>query len=246
LIVGAQRCGTTSLYQYLGEHPAVAKPVRKELQYFSLHFTKGLGWYRSHFPRAGDGRHTFEATPYYLFHPAAAARAASVLPEARIIVLVRDPVERAVSHYHHNVGLGVETLSFDAALAAEEERLAGERERLVDDPRYPGTAHRRYGYFARGCYAPQLEGWYQHYSKDRVLVVLSEDFYRDTGVVFAQVLAFLGLSPLQLDSYHRYTRRPPGGDGAVSDASRERLRRRYGALNQELAELLGRDPGWHG
>jgi hypothetical protein len=247
LIVGAQRAGTTSLYQYLGQHPDVQKPVRKELQYFSLHSHKSLAWYRSHFPLVGDGSHqTLEATPYYLFHPAAAARAQRVLPEARILALLRDPVSRAISHYQHNVGLGLEPLSFEEALDAEEARLAGEQERLLEDSRYPGVAHRRFSYFSRGCYADQLVQWYRHYDRDQLMVVLSEELFRAPDDVFGAVLRFVGLMPRHLAAYPRHSRQSGPRVPPPSEATRAALRRRYAAANEHLSELLGRVAGWNG
>ncbi|MGH9123786.1 MAG: sulfotransferase family protein [Acidimicrobiales bacterium] len=247
LIVGAQRGGTTSLYQYLGQHPDVHKPVRKELQYFSLHSERTVAWYRSHFPQNGDGnRQTLEATPYYLFHPAAAARAHRVLPDARILVLLRDPVARAFSHFRHNVGLGLEPLSFEQALDAEDARLEGERQRLLDDPGYPGVAHRQFSYFHRGCYAEQLEEWYRHYDREQVMVVLSEELYRAPDDVFAAVLRFVGLRPHHLAAFPRHSRQSGPHVPPPSDATRAELRRRYAAANEHLSELLGRAAGWNG
>src|SRR5207248_4207503 len=118
LVVGAQRSGTTSLFRYLAAHPAVGAPVRKEIQYFTLHYQRGDGWYRTHFPMTGRQRVTFEATPYYLFHPAAPQRAASSVPHAKVIVLLRDPVSRTFSHWQHNASRGLEHLGFEAALDA--------------------------------------------------------------------------------------------------------------------------------
>src|SRR5439155_3447898 len=147
LIIGAQRAGTTSLYLYLTQHPCVAPVViGKGVHYFDVDFAKGPGWYRGHFPvaarrylsRVGRDRPliTGEGSPYYLFHPLVPERVAALLPEARLIALLRDPVERAYSHYQHFVERGIETLTFEQALEAEPERLKGEVERLHRYPLY--------------------------------------------------------------------------------------------------------------
>jgi len=245
LIIGGQRCGTTSLYRYLCEHPDVVEPIGKELHYFSYKYTKSTPWYQSHFPRMGpSSQQTFEATPYYLFHPAAPGRVHSLLPAARLVVLLRNPVDRAFSHYQHNVGGGVEPLPFEAALDAEEMRIGTDAQRLMVDPSYAGLAYRRYSYFARGCYADQLESWLGYFPRSQMLIVASEDFYGDTDAVFGEVLEFLGLTPLRLDSYPRYTRRGPWHGPPMSDGVRRQLAGRFAKPNKRLEELLGRDFGW--
>src|SRR4051794_20653441 len=146
LIIGGQRCGSTSLFSYLARHPAVGRSRGKEVHFFTLEYERGLAWYRSHFPtrltvastrrRLGVDMIAGEATPYYLFHPLAPYRVQAVLPEARLIAVLRDPVDRAYSHYQHEVALGVETLGFAEAVEAESDRLDGEEDRIEQDPRY--------------------------------------------------------------------------------------------------------------
>ncbi|HYF40703.1 MAG TPA: sulfotransferase domain-containing protein, partial [Gemmatimonadales bacterium] len=139
LLIGAQKAGTTSLFNYMAEHPAVLPPSNKEIHYFDLNPTRGLTWYRSHFPynhQLRDGSVTVDASPYYLAHPGVPQRAAQLLPGARLLVLLRNPVDRAYSHYQHEVRGGREPLSFEEAIAREPERLEGEEERLRADPAY--------------------------------------------------------------------------------------------------------------
>jgi hypothetical protein len=242
LILGAQRSGTTSLYRYLAEHPAVAPPVRKEIQYFTLHHRRGEGWYRAHFPVGGRNRLTFEATPYYLFHPGAPGRAAATVPDAKLIAMLRDPVTRAFSHWQHNASRGLETLGFEAALDAEASRLAGEGERLAVDAAYRSDAHRLWSYTARGEYAVQLQRWLAAFPRDQLLVVRSEDLYERPGATYTRVLDFLGLPHKTLDSYPRYTRRTSTSE--MSDAARRRLRAHFRPHNERLASLIGQDLGW--
>jgi hypothetical protein len=242
LILGAQRSGTTSLYRYLAEHPAVARPLRKEIQYFTLHHGRGERWYRAHFPVAGRQRLSFEATPYYLFHPLAPTRAAATVPGAKLIALLRDPVARAFSHWQHNASRGLETVGFDAALDAEAARLAGEGERLAADPTYRSDAHRLWSYTARGQYAEQLERWLAHYSREQLLVLRSEDLYERPAETHRRVLAFLELPAAELDTYPRYTRRT--STAQMSEAARARLTTHFRPHNERLAALLGHDPGW--
>lgn len=244
LIIGTQRGGTTSLYHYLAAHPDVRRPLRKEIQYFTLHHARGDGWYRAHFPvsAATRGRSTFEATPYYLFHPRAAARAADTLPDAKIIALLRDPVSRAFSHWQHTRMRGLEPLAFDDALDAEPERLAGEEARLAADPTYRSDAHRIWSYASRGEYAVQLERWLAVYRREQLLVLRSEDLYRDPAGTHARALEFLGLPPATLDDYPRYTRRTSGEE--MSAGARRRLQAHFRPHNERLTALVGAGMRW--
>jgi|SRR5690242_3518862 len=118
LIIGAQRCGTTSLFEYLARHPDVAPPSAKELHFFDSEYHKGDAWYRERFPSLRNGFITGEATPYYIFHPHTPTRVRDWNSKVKLIVLLRNPVDRAYSHYHHEVRLGTESLDFETALVA--------------------------------------------------------------------------------------------------------------------------------
>src|SRR6266508_3758960 len=159
LVIGTKRGGSTSLYEYLIRHPDVAGCLlTKGSNYFDVNFGRGWSWFRAAFPLAG-GRRTIagEASPYYMFHPLAPQRIAAALPEVRLIAVLRDPVERAWSHYRYERHRGYEDLPFEEALRREPERLAGEAERMVAEPGYSSFAHRHLAYLARGRYAEQLE-----------------------------------------------------------------------------------------
>ena len=136
LVIGAQRSGSTALYRHLAAHPAILPPLRKEVHYFDFQYAKGRAWYLAHFPGiqeriTGNYRAiTFEASPYYMLHPLAPERIMAFNPDMKLIAILRDPVDRALSHYHHEARRGVETLTFEEAIAAEPERLAG-AERLM-------------------------------------------------------------------------------------------------------------------
>lgn len=244
LILGGQRCGTTSLYRYLSEHPEVHPGLVKEIQYFTLNYGKGVDWYRSQFPPESAGGHSFDASPYYLFHPAAPERASGLLPDARLVALLRNPVDRAFSHYQHNAGSGVEDLSFEEALEAEEGRLAGEEERLVDDPGYASAAHRRYSYVARGMYEPQLARWFDRYDGSSLKVLVSEEFFADPAGTFAGVLEFLGLREFDLPNYEAYTRRGRWDGPLLTPETRRRLQKVFREPNRRLEALLGRSLPW--
>jgi hypothetical protein len=253
LIVGAQRSGTTSLYRYLSLHPSIAPPIVKETQFFSSSaFHNGPGWYRANFPTrrelerlatASGQALTFEATPYYLFHPLAARRVASSLPQVKIIVLLRNPVDRAFSHYLHSMQRRIEPLSFEDALAAEPRRLAGQVERMLGDERYDSHTHRAFSYFARGLYADQLAEWHSRFSRDAFLVLESEALYRDPSGVYRQVVEWLGLASWEPPSFDAYERSAPDRP-MLSSETRLELERRYAPHNERLCALVGREFSW--
>ena len=255
LVIGAQRAGTSSLYKYLEGHPLLLASLRKETEYFSGKYSRGEAWYRAHF--AARARHAlltrrhgrppiaFEATPLYLFHPLAPMRAAALVPEAKLVALLRDPVDRAWSHYHHEHRRGREPLSFEDALAAEPDRLAVEELKLAEDPDAKSVKLNRYSYAAKGRYAEQLERWLQHFPRRQLLVLRTEDLFADPRQVFGEILRFLDLPewyPAEFDN-HSYAMRPPERS-PVPDAVRERLAAEYAPHNRRLAELVGRDFGW--
>jgi hypothetical protein len=241
LVIGAQKAGTTALYAYLRRHPAITGPSWKEVSYFDRHYARGAAWYRGNFPLR-RGRLVGEASPSYLFHPLAPRRAAALVPDARLIALVRDPVERALSHYHHEVDFGREHLSFEDALEQEEARLAGELERMLADPRYFSRAWWDHTYLARGRYAEQLERWYAAFPPEQVLVLANEELAGRPAETYARVLDFLGAAPHELDSYPRvFDREYPDMDAAT----RARLADYFAGPNRRLYDLLGRDLGWN-
>jgi hypothetical protein len=251
LVIGGQKCGTTSLYHYLTQHPCVAAASKKEIQYFSENLERGEGWYRSHFPRLvgrdpgrllGRGRIlTGEATPYYLFHPHAPKRVRESLPGVKLLVMLRNPVERAFSHHRYHSKLGYETLSFEEAVAAEPSRLEGELDRLQRDEHYEAIAYKHYSYLARGRYVDQLERWFAQFPREQFLILSSEQFFRDPSGAYREVLEFLQLPPHELPSYDAVN---VGSYAPIDAATRARLVDHFREPNRRLYELLDRDFGW--
>src|SRR3990172_222546 len=173
-IVGAQKCGTTSLYNYLARHPCVLGATKKEIHYFSDLYDEGIGWYKSHFPSLLKKYSgilvnrrvliTGEATPFYIFHPHAPERIGKLFPHAKIIMMFRNPVDRAYSHYRYHVKLGAEALSFEDAIAAEPERLADELGKMIADEHYNSYNYKMFSYLKRGIYIEQLRRWLDLFS----------------------------------------------------------------------------------
>ena len=221
--VGAQKGGTTTLQRLLEQHPGAYLPAAKELHYFSLHLARGQAWYRQAFAAARPEQRCGEITPYYLFHPAAPARIQALLPQARLIVLLRDPVERALSQVFHSRRLGLEPLGLEQALAAEALRLEGAEAVLAAaDGRH--RSHQEHSYLARSRYEQQLPRFEALFPAEQLLVLRSEDLFAQPGRVWGQVLAFLELEPLPLPPLAQPANTGRGEAAAVPAAVRQALR----------------------
>jgi hypothetical protein len=252
LIVGAQRSGTTSMYRALSQHPLILKAVlHKGIHYFDLHYHRGPGWYRAHFPLVREADRiersrgirplTFESSPYYMWHPLAAERLAHDLPGVKLLVLVRDPVERAFSAHAHELARGYETESFERALELERARTDGEAERMVADPTYRSFGFQHHAYRQRGQYVDQLERLEALVGRESIHVVQSEEFFATPDAVFAEVLDFLGLPEMGQIAFERHNARPRS---PMPAQVRAELETHYRPYDERLAARLGRAPGW--
>jgi hypothetical protein len=251
LVIGVKRGGTTSLQQYLTAHPDVLGPrAAKASHYFDANYAKGWCWYRSHFPRQrwmdaqrASGRPVVvgEASPYYCFHPLALDRIAARLPDVRMILVLRDPVERAWSHYAYEVARGNEDLPFVDALDAEAVRIAGAEERIRRG-QVPDDRHwRLHAYLPRGHYADQIEAVHSRFDRDQLHVLVSEELFERPVEVMNGVFAFLGVSRIESGRFDAANANPKSD---LDPALRARLAAYYAPHNERLYQLLGRRLPW--
>lgn len=245
-MIGAQRCGTTTIFKTLAEHPQLRRPIaEKGTDYFTLYHDRGPNWYRSRMPlaRGTSARtQTFEACTYYLFHPLAIGRIAAELPDIKLVAMLRDPVSRAFSAYKHEFARGFETEpDFLTALQLEAARLSGEVELMTADPSYQSFSHRHHAYLSRGQFAEQLQRVYRHFPRERVHVLQSESFFADPRAEFARLTDFLELDPWQPKQVEQHNARP---SSPMPDDAHEYLVNHYRPHNDSLAELLGTAPAW--
>jgi Sulfotransferase domain len=249
LLVGGQRCGTTSLYRALREHPGIRSAVfHKGVNYFDVNYSLGRRWYLGHFPlrplrpgRDTAAPLTFDASGYYMFHPHAPARIVRDLPEVKIVAMVRDPVERAYSAYQHELARGFETETFVRALELEDARVVPELERMVADETYQSQTHRHQAYRRRGHYAEQLLAFIEGLGRHRVHVLESESFFTRPEQEFERLLGFLELPTVMPASFDRYNarRRSP-----LDEDVRRELADHFAPHDEQLAAILGAPPGW--
>jgi hypothetical protein len=147
---------------------------------------------------------TGEASTGYICHPHAPKKIAQLIPKVKLIALLRNPVDRAYSHYLHTNRLGKETLSFEDAIAKEEERLRGIVARIHEDGNYYSPEYHYYSYLSRGIYIDQLEAWFSFFDKQQILILPSEELYRDPAATYSKVLEFLDLPNWKLEQYEIY------------------------------------------
>jgi hypothetical protein len=264
IIIGGMRCGTTSLYNYLLEHAGILPASVKEVHYFDYHFDRPLFWYRAQFPSIIQKvfieeiqKHrcvTGEASPYYLFHPLSPIRIAKTLPRVKLIALLRNPIDRAYSQHWLESKLGYDTLPFEEAIEREEERLAGEREKMLTMKGYESYSYRHYSYVSRGIYVDQLQYWMKYCPQEQFLILRSEDLYSNPAAIVRQTLDFLGFTGeapgAEQSEYKNY--REPTSDGYKSEQKPPKMRAETRAHlveyfkphNARLSEWAGRDFGW--
>jgi hypothetical protein len=248
LIIGTQKGGTSSLYDYLGQHPQVRAALLKEPHYFSRWHKKGENWYRAHFPlmyemTSPQGKCiTGEASPDYLLHPHAASLAHALLPDAKIFILLRNPITRAFSHYNHNAAKGRGTRSFEEAVRAEMEAEQPLNLAALEGRDYRRAVHELY--MGRGFYADQLERWFACYSRDQIMIFQSEVFFAQPRESLDQALKFLELSAVDLDQID-YSPRLQGKYKAVIEPGlRAELADTFRPHNERLYALLGQRFDW--
>jgi hypothetical protein len=221
----------------------------KEVHYFDRNYEKGVGWYKSHFPtsiavaaverRTGVSPAIGETTPAYLFHPHVPERVEQLLPQAKFIVLLRNPVDRAYSSYWHRVAQGHEKLpTFEDALSAERDRLGGKLEQITGSY---NEKRRLFSYVARGLYADQLERWLALFPREQFLIERSESLFEDPAVVMRHICRFLEVPEWTPGSYKTFNAL---ASGSINPSTRQRLVEYFRPHNQRLYELLGRDLGW--
>jgi hypothetical protein len=239
-IAGAQKSGTTSLFATLAKHPSIVRPRLKELFFFGndLRFARGMNFYRSNFRRIGSGKYSIDGSTNSLDHPEAAARIKHVVPDARIIILLRDPAERAYSHYRMQVRNKIEALTFEDALEKENER--------IEEGKKFSTIHnycaQRLGYRMRGEYSRMLPPWMKIFGEEQLLIVIAENYFANPKEEYHRILKFLGL---QEHTPEQFEIMNAGSGAPMSDKTRKHLQQHYLPYNAQLESLLNVKLNWN-
>jgi hypothetical protein len=234
LVLGAQKAGTTSLFNYLCLHPKVIGSVPKEIFYFCSHSEKDEFWYRRHFSRQSvvrkRGALCGEATPISLYIPHAAERAADLVPKAKLIVVLREPAARAVSHYHHQCRFGRELRQIDEVFSLEQ--MAKWKAGALSE------FDRKY--FDWSDYAAGLKHWLAQYPREQLLVLEAERMFSDPQATVDQVCAFLAIEPFTLPTTQAFN---AGTAKAAKPMTFKALQNAFSRQNSELRDL-GFEMSW--
>lgn len=251
LIIGAQKGGTTSLYSQLTQHPCVGAAFQKEIRYFNNHFENGVNWYKAHFPTLLHKRLmtrerntdyiTGEGEPSYLPNPIAPQRVLELTPRVKLIVMLRNPVDRAYSHYQHRFTRGRETRTFEEVIEADKEVLKDGWAGLPTGD-YKRLGHLHYSYLPRGFYADQIKTWMGVFPKQQFLVIRAEDFFSEAQNIFDEVLAFLGIPEQRMAERKRHN--VGQYSEPMSTETRQDLINYFRPHNQQLRDYLDRDFCW--
>lgn len=238
VIIGGQRCGTTSLFHSLAEHPRLQPSFRKEVHYFDFHRVReDVNWYRANFAmKTSRSSLSFEATPNYLAYPEGPEAMAQTLPDAKLIALLRNPVERAHSSWKFATYRGFEDRPFEEAVKSPEAADTG-----GSSERHRGAHDLRSGYLVKGRYAEHLERWFEHYPREQILAIRSEALFDDPGTTMPQVLEFIDPS-LDRDFPMMHIHATPPAD--IDPGVREWLTEYYEPFNRRLEALLGLEFDW--
>ncbi len=249
IIAGAMKSGTSSLFNQMAQHPRIFPTSKKEVHFFDGGlspsvdtYRRGEAWYRTHFPlrkEMGAGAKAFEASPLYMFNPLAAARIAALLPEVRIIMALRNPTDRAISHYFHEKRKGREPLPIEEALRSEEKRL--EPALAAQDFKDHSFIH--HSYKARGMYYAQVERFLNVLPRERVLILNSSDVFADPEGTLRRIFGFVGVDP-GMEVRNLGPSNVATNKTAVEAGVHEYLDAHFSGENRRLYELIGEDFGW--
>ncbi len=189
----------------LTQHPDILPPVtHQEVHYFDLQYHRGNSWYQGNFPLRRMGKITGEKSPYYLYHPLVPERVAEYDKNIHLIIVLRDPVKRAYSHYQMMKRRGFELRPFRAAIDEETESVESEHIRLAKGDIKGSLVHQRFSYLARGRYVEQLDRWMRYFPKKKMYITTTERFARETQTVCSEIFDFLGMTPVKIHKVKRY------------------------------------------
>jgi Sulfotransferase domain len=244
-IVGAQKSGTTTLLQHLVNHPQIEAPNCKETFYFNdiNNFKKGQNWYQAHFPlksKLNSNKYTIDGSANFFESIDAPLRIKQLIPKAKVILLLRNPVDRAYSHYKMAVKYGFEKLSFEEALEIEDKRLQYEQDEIIPQLKHP-YIFQKLGYRTKGIYVNYLSSWMNNFNEESLLIIKAEEYFTNPKENYQNIINFLQLNDFQLNSHELKNK---GDNSQMKDATRIKLTEFYKPYNQQLSELLGKQFSW--
>jgi len=247
IIIGTVRSGTTSLYYNICQHQCVLTAAYDELGFFDSNYHLGLNWYRSLFPtlfskwvvkQKTQFAITGEDTPFYIWNPLVAKRILKILPNIKLIVLFRNPVDRAYSNYHLAVREGSENLSFEDAIQVELKNLDKINDDIKQDVNKYAIAR---SYIAKGFYANQLKIWLELFTSEQLIIVSTEDLESNPQETLDNIYDFL-----KIPKNHKLIpeKQKIASYPKIKDETRKFLIDLYKKSNAELFTMIGQKFDW--
>lgn len=246
IIPGVQKGGTTSLFHFLAQHPSFGNQKYKEIHFFNRSYGRGLNYYKAAFPlginKSSINKKLFiDASPDYFDNPSVPKKVRKYLPDVKLVFLLRNPIDRAYSHFQMIKSLGYEDSTFEQAIYMEDERLSSIMSKINSDDNYYNIYEAYYNYLSKGYYAIHLNRWLKYFSKSQMLVIESEDFFKNPQYVYKEVTDFLGIESHKLDDVSPKNTRSYSN---IDPLLRSKLQKHYKVHNESLYKLLGKDFSW--
>ncbi len=238
IIIGAAKCGTTSVYEYLGNNPKILLPHKKELSFFGKKYDYGVDWYLAHFPTITDRDDflTGEATPNYICFPLIAQRIKQHFPNTQLILLLRNPIDRTISWHYHQLNRGIVKEDLKTVIAREITELESLSQEDIINKNY-----RQPHNIITGLYIYQVKIWLELFNREQILILKSEDFYSKPAETMEKVYNLLGLPNYPLAQYPKINK---GSYNPAEEEIRNILRNYFEPYNRELEEYLGMEFNW--
>lgn len=240
IIIGAQKGGTTSLFHYLSQHPQLNLPSLKEIHFYTKNYHRGLEFYKTYFPYKQKGKLSGEATPYYLFHPQVPERLFKHFPNIKLIVMLRNPVDRAFSHYNMEKKLSNEYRTFKTAIDDELYEFENISKKILKSNTYT-TEHAHHSYLSRGLYKEQIDRWLTYFDKNQMLFIKSEDFFENPKNELDRVFNFLKLDNTKIDDLKPKLQ---GNYKNLDESFYNQLAQFFKNKNQRMSDIIGDKFTW--
>jgi len=241
LVIGAKRCGTTSLYEYLGQHPCIKKSSHDHIGFFDDNFHLGIGFYKSFFPTIFEKKFfefkngkllTNDVTSSYIQNSQTATKIFQTLPDKKIIVILRNPIDRAYSEYNLDLRANPDIQSFETIIQNEIDNMEDKNDGEVIQNKH---------YLKRGIYFDQLKPWFELFPKKNILILSTEKFGEDANNIFNIIFKFLNLENYNIKNSKRMQK---GTYTKLNSKTREKLLKFYKLKNNQLYDLINEKFDW--
>jgi tetratricopeptide (TPR) repeat protein len=241
IIFGAPRCGSTSLYNYLTNHPKIIPALEKEIKFFNDNFTAGIDWYKSHFPPLpqGKGFLTGEASIDYIAYPKVPKEIFNLFPDIKLIAVLRNPVDKAISQFHHWTKLGLEQKYFKEIIASEIDLI---QEIVQSNSTKVKKEANQQTYLLGSVYIYFLKNWLDLFPKEQFLIIRSEDLFSKPVETMNQIYKFLEVPKFELANYKVYNSR---SYSPSDEDTYKKLTEFFRPYNEQLEDYLGRKLDWN-